>query len=178
MIFIFTTISWCLTTPPTISHMEMVTHSMYFQHRNDSKTSTLFKACRLRFEKHGSLTIISMLKIHAMGHHFHVGNCRGCGQTSHAKRRKLTPRIYSQLWRVDRRSQKISAVWSKRLQQNRSTFCRFTGSAALAKTLCSTFCQQEICGRKNFCGNKFLQAGCLIAKTAKISASQKFSTIR
>ena len=29
----------------------------------------------------GSLTIVSMLKIHAVGHHFHAENCRGCSQT-------------------------------------------------------------------------------------------------
>ena len=31
----------CLTAPPTISRMEMVTHSVYFQRRNDGKISTL-----------------------------------------------------------------------------------------------------------------------------------------
>ena len=40
--------------------------------------------CRPRpthFDKCGNLTIVSMLKIHAMGHHFQAGNCRGCDQT-------------------------------------------------------------------------------------------------
>ena len=31
-------------------------------------------------DKHGNLTIVSTLKM-AVGHHFHAGNCRGCGQT-------------------------------------------------------------------------------------------------
>ena len=89
--------SCCLSTPPTISRMEMVTHGVY--RRNDSKISTLIKACRSLSAK----------------------NC-------HAKGRELTPRIYSQLRRVDRRSRKISAVCSMLLRQNRSTFRRFTRS--------------------------------------------------
>ena len=36
--------SWCLSTPPTISRMEMATHGAY--RRSDSKISTLIKACR------------------------------------------------------------------------------------------------------------------------------------
>ena len=76
---------------------EMVTHGVY--RRNDSKISTLIKACRSLSAK----------------------NC-------HAKGRELTPRIYSQLRRVDRRSRKISAVCSMLLRQNRSTFRRFTGA--------------------------------------------------
>ena len=43
-IFIFATRP-CLATPPTIFRKELVTHSVYFQHRNDSKISTLLKAC-------------------------------------------------------------------------------------------------------------------------------------
>ena len=41
MIFIFMTRSQCLTAPPTISSMEMVTLSVLFQRRNNSKISTL-----------------------------------------------------------------------------------------------------------------------------------------
>ena len=44
-IFISATRSQCLTAPPTISRMEMVTHSMHFQRQNDSKISTLIKGC-------------------------------------------------------------------------------------------------------------------------------------
>ena len=44
-IFIFATGS-CLTTLPTIYHMEIVTHSVYFQRQNSSKISTLTKVCR------------------------------------------------------------------------------------------------------------------------------------
>ena len=32
--------------------------------------------------KRGNVTIVSTLKIYAVGHHFLAGNCRGCGQTS------------------------------------------------------------------------------------------------
>ena len=32
-------------------------------------------------DKRGNLTIISTLKMYAVGHNFHGGNCRGCGQT-------------------------------------------------------------------------------------------------
>ena len=100
-IFIFATRSQCLITPPTISGKEMVTHGVYFQHRNDSKISTLIKVCWSRSAK-----------------------------TCHAKGRELNLRIYSQLRRVDCRSRKISAVCLMLLWQNRSTFCRFIGSAA------------------------------------------------
>ena len=34
-----------------------------------------------RFDKCGNLTIVSTLKMHTVGHHFHAGNCRGCSQT-------------------------------------------------------------------------------------------------
>ena len=78
-IFIFATRLWCLATPPTISCMEMVTHSV-FQRRNVSRISTLIKACQ-------SLT----------------------AKNYHAKGRELTARIYSQLRRVDRRSWNTSA---------------------------------------------------------------------
>ena len=50
-IFIFATRSRCLTTSPTISGMEMVTHGMYFQRRDDSKISTLIKACQSLSQK-------------------------------------------------------------------------------------------------------------------------------
>ena len=88
MIFIFATRSRCLTTPPTSSCMKMVTHSVYFQRGNDSKISTLIKACQSLLAK----------------------NC-------HAKGRELTPRIYLQLRRVDRRSQKFSEVCSMLLDK-------------------------------------------------------------
>ena len=78
----------------------MVTHSVYFQRWNNSKISTLIKACQ-------SLS------------------AKDC----HAKGRELTLRIYSQLWRVDHRSGKISAVCLILRRQNRSTFWQFTGSA-------------------------------------------------
>ena len=65
--FFFATRSQCLTAPPTISCMEMVTHSVHFQCRNDSKISTLIKACWL----------------------LSVKNC-------HAKGRELTLRMYLQ----------------------------------------------------------------------------------
>ena len=32
------------------------------------------------FDKRGNLTIVSTLKMHTSGHHFHMGNCRGCGR--------------------------------------------------------------------------------------------------
>ena len=57
-----------------------VEHSVYFQRRNDSKISTLIKLV-----------------------------CRSLSAKScHTKGRELTPKIYSQLQRVDRRSRKIS----------------------------------------------------------------------
>ena len=83
-----------VTTPPTISRMEMVAHGMYFQHQNDGKVFTLIKAYRSLWAKH-----------------------------CHGKGRELTPRIYLQLRQVDHRSRKISAVCSMLLRQNRSTFC-------------------------------------------------------
>ena len=104
----------------------MVTHSVYFQHRKNSKVSMLIKARRLLLMK----------------------NC-------HAKGRELTPRTYSQLQWVDRRSQKISTVCSMLLWQNRSTFCRFTGSAALrhcARLVVSKkFVEEKIFAGTNFC---------------------------
>ena len=46
VVFISATRSRCLTTPPTIFRMEMVTHSVYFQRRNDSKTSKRVGRCQ------------------------------------------------------------------------------------------------------------------------------------
>ena len=117
----------------------MVTHSVHFQRQNDSKISTLIKACR-------SLS---------------VKNC-------HAKERELTPRMYSQLQRVDRRSQKISAVCSMLQRQNRSTFWQFTGSAT--RRHCAWLVS------KNILEEKIFASWCLIVKIAKISASWKFPT--
>ena len=110
------------------------------------KISTLIKACRSLWAK----------------------NCQ-------AKGRELTPRIYSQLRRVDRRSRKISAVCSMLLRQNRSTFCRFTGSAAWR--YCAWLVSKKFMEKKIFVGTNFT-SWCLIAKIAKISASQKFPAIR
>ena len=121
----------------------MVTHSVYFQRQNDSKTSTLIKAC-------WSLS----------------------ARNSHGKGRELTPRIYLQLQRVDHGSRKISAVCSMLLRQNRSIFCWFTGSAALRQ--CSTHCQQENFGGKNFHGNKFSQAGVWSRKSWKFLPRENF----
>ena len=45
VIYIFATRSRCLTTPPTISYMEMVTLSMYFQRRNLTHTLVIVKQC-------------------------------------------------------------------------------------------------------------------------------------
>ena len=84
---------------------EMVTHSVHFQHQNDSKISMLIKACR-------SLS---------------VKNC-------HAKGREVTPRMYSQLRQVDHRSWKISTVCSMLRRQNRSTFWWICDSKALCST--------------------------------------------
>ena len=42
-IFILATRSRCLTTPPTISCMEMVTHGVYFQRRNLTHTLVIVK---------------------------------------------------------------------------------------------------------------------------------------
>ena len=46
VVFISVTRSRCLTTPPTIFRMEMVTHGVYFQRRNDSKTSKRVGRCQ------------------------------------------------------------------------------------------------------------------------------------
>jgi len=117
----------------------MVTHSVYFQHWNDSKISTLIKARRLLLAK----------------------NC-------HAKGRELTPRIYSQLRRVDRRLQKISrmemvihSMYSQHRNDSKiSTLIKARQLLLIywicgSKALCLT-CQQEICeknffARTNFC---------------------------
>ena len=92
-----------------------------------------------------------------------------------AKGRELTPRIYSQLRRVDRRSQKISAVCSMLLRQNRSTFCRFTGSAV--RRYCAWLVSKKFVEKK-FSWEQIFASWCLIVKIAKISASQKFPAIR
>ena len=128
----------------------MVTHSVYFKHRNDSKISTLIKARRLLLAK----------------------NC-------HAKGRELTPRIYSQLRRVDRRSQKISRVemvthsmYSQHRNDSKiSTLIRARQLLLIywicgSKALCST-CQQELCEKKIFRNNKFLRAGVWSRKPRK-----------
>ena len=104
----------------------MVTHSVYFQRQNDSKISMLIKACR-------SLS---------------VKNC-------HAKGRELTPRMHSQLRRVDRRLQKISAVCSMLQWQNRSTFWQFTGSAT--RRHCARLISKNILEEKFFVGTNFCE---------------------
>ena len=50
------------------------------------------------FDKHGNLTIIAMLKMHAVGHHFHVGNCRGWGQTLWSCREKKLQNFFLACW--------------------------------------------------------------------------------
>ena len=118
----------------------MVTHSVYFKHRNDSKISTLIKVRRLLLAK----------------------NC-------HAKGRELTPRIYSQLRRVDRRSQKISRVemvthsmYSQHRNDSKiSTLIRARQLLLIywicgSKALCST-CQQEICEKIFFATTNFCE---------------------
>ena len=77
------------------------------------------------------------------------------GENCHAKGRKLTPRIYSQLRQVDHRSLKISAVFSMLLQQNRSIFCWFIASAARSPfarlVVNKKFLEEKIFTGTNFC---------------------------
>ena len=58
------------------------------------------------------------------------------------------------------------------LQQNRSFFCWFTGSAACARLVSKKFLEE-----KSFMGTNFA-SWCLIGKIAKLSALQKFPAIR
>ena len=69
-IFIFTTISCTMSdhTPYNLS-LEMVTHSVYFQHRNDSKIFMLIKARRLLLVKN----------CHAKGRELR-GSIHSCGE--------------------------------------------------------------------------------------------------
>ena len=46
------------------------------------------------FYNHQSMCQVSTLKIHAMGHHFHARNCRGCGQTSWPCRENINHKIF------------------------------------------------------------------------------------
>ena len=69
--------------------------------------------------------------------------------------RELTPRIYSQLRRVDHiKVAKISAVCSMLLRQNRSTFRRYTGSAArrhcVRLIVSKKFVEEKIFAATNF----------------------------
>ena len=58
------------------------------------------------------------------------------------------------------------------LQQNRSFFCWFTGSAARARLVSKKFLEE-----KSFMGTNFA-SWCLIGKIAKLSALQTFPAIR
>ena len=90
----------------------------------------------------------------------------------HAKGRDLTLKIYcscSDDRQVDRRSWKIFAVCLMLLQQNRSFFCWFTGSAAHARLVSRKFLEEN-----SFVGTNFV-SWCLIGK---ISALQQFPAIQ
>ena len=107
-----------------------VEHNVYFQRRNDSKISTLIKlACR-------SLS----------------------AKSCHTKGRELTPRIYSQLRRVDCRSRKISALSLLEASTTKQVSFLSIYWICGSKALCSTR-QQEIFGEANFRGNKISRAG-------------------
>ena len=76
-----------------------------------------------------------------------VGRCQW--KTAMPKGGELTPRMYSQLRRVDRRSQKISIVCSILRRQNRSTFWWICDS----KALCSTHQQEHFGGKIELLGH-------------------------
>ena len=125
--------------------MEMVTHSVYFQRGNDSKISTLIKACRSLLAK----------------------NC-------HAKGRELTPRIYSQLRRVDRRSRRFSEVCSMLLDKIGQLSIDLLDLQLKGTVLNSS---ERKFWRKIFLREQIFASWCLIAKITKISASRKFPAI-
>ena len=77
----------------------------------------------------------------------------------HAKGREVTSRIYSQLWRVDCRSLKISAVCLMVLRQ---IFCWFTGGSA-AQTHCARLPQlvnKKFFEEEIFAGTNFRELAC------------------
>ena len=80
--------------------------------------------------------------------------------------------IYSQLRRVDRRLWNTSAIcwYFYEKMVNFLLVYLICGS----KILCSTSCQQEIFGRKIFCGNKFSRAGVWSQKSQKFLPCENF----
>ena len=46
------------------------------------------------FYNYQSMCQVLTLKIHAVGHHFHARNCRGCGQTSRPSRKNKNRKIF------------------------------------------------------------------------------------
>ena len=141
--------SQCLTTSPTISHLEMVTLSVYFKRQNDSKT----------------LPHLSK----------HVGHCMSA-KNCHAKRRKPTQgsvRSCSDDRRVDHRLQKISAVCSMLLWQI-GQFSVNLLDLQLEESVLDSLYRRNFWRNKFFTGNKFLWAGVWLWKSQEFLPCENF----
>ena len=121
-IFIFATRSQCLTAPPIISRMEMVTYSVHFQRRNNSKISTLIKACRL----------------------LSVKNC-------HAKGRELTPRMCSQFGELiagQKKFPQFARCFDDKIGQLSDDLLDLRLEGIVLDSSARTFWRKNFCGNK------------------------------